>query len=83
MFGLNLVAVPPPSSAAAVIAALRVLEGAPAGWDASTCSARRHASADLHPLALCWAGYSLPLAGNGVLGLHRTVEAMKHAFAMR
>ena len=29
------------------------------------------------------AGYAQPLAGTGQLGLHRTVEAMKHAFALR
>ncbi|KAL6776630.1 GGT1 [Auxenochlorella protothecoides x Auxenochlorella symbiontica] len=29
------------------------------------------------------AGYDLPLAGSGALGMHRTVESMKHAFAAR
>lgn len=29
------------------------------------------------------AGYELPLAGSGGLGVHRQVEAMKHAFALR
>jgi len=29
------------------------------------------------------AGYDLPLAGSGPLGVHRLVEAMKHAFALR
>eukprot|EP00887_Chlorella_sp_A99_P000435 scaffold17.g435.t1 len=28
-------------------------------------------------------GYRLPLGGSGTLGLHRTVEALKHALAMR
>lgn len=28
-------------------------------------------------------GYDLPLAGSGVVGVHRLVEAMKHAFALR
>lgn len=29
------------------------------------------------------AGYNLPLAGAGPLGVHRLVESMKHAFALR
>lgn len=29
------------------------------------------------------AGYDLPLAGSGSLGIHREIEAMKHAFALR
>lgn len=28
-------------------------------------------------------GFPLPLASSGPLGVHRTIEAMKHAFAMR
>lgn len=29
------------------------------------------------------AGFEQPLAGSGALGMHRLVEAMKHAFALR
>ena len=32
---------------------------------------------------LVLSGYQLPLAGSGALGVHRCVEAMKHAFALR
>ena len=32
---------------------------------------------------LILAGYDLPLAGSGALGIHRTAEALKHAFALR
>lgn len=32
---------------------------------------------------LVLAGYDLPLAGSGSLGVHRMTEAMKHAFALR
>lgn len=37
------------------------------------------------PTALCsiTAGFEQPLAGSGSLGVHRTVEALKHAFALR
>ena len=28
-------------------------------------------------------GYELPLAGSGAVGVHRVVEALKHAFALR
>lgn len=54
VLGVDVLAAPPPSSAAALLTALSVL-----------------------------AGFDLPLAGAGALGVHRLVEAMKHAFALR
>lgn len=53
-FGVEFVMPPPPSSAAAVFAGLKVLEG-----------------------------FDLPLAGSGIVGIHRQIEALKHAFALR
>lgn len=34
-------------------------------------------------LSLVFTEYDLPLAGAGSLGVHRLVESMKHAFALR
>lgn len=89
--GLDFLVPGPPSSALTVVAMLRILEGVCAmqGFEGLATELLpfgpgvfrsdripRHAS-------ITNAGYKLPLAGAGVLGTHRMVEAMKHVYAAR
>lgn len=88
VWGLDWIAAPPPSSAMTVLAALQILAGEaglmrlrPACWlhrletPPATCL--------LAPFTPQRAGFEQPLAGAGSLGVHRLVESLKHAFALR
>lgn len=81
VWGLDWIAAPPPSSAVTVLAALSILEGGVHWGQSSAC--RALSLAEDCTLPPCAAGYERPLAGSGSLGVHRTVEALKHAFALR
>jgi hypothetical protein len=93
VWGLDWVAAPPPSSAVTVLAALQILEGG-AQPEAEHCMFGR-ARSQRQPTSMlllydvhgaphsCIAGFERPLASSGSVGVHRTVEALKHAFALR
>ncbi|KDD74433.1 gamma-glutamyltranspeptidase [Helicosporidium sp. ATCC 50920] len=88
--GLDLLVPPPPTSSLAVALALRVLTST-RNWAA--CRSVEKINQQLLTLLLSLEthfcvpptspDYSLPLANSGSLGLHRTVEALKHAAALR
>lgn len=93
VWGMDWMAFPPPSSSATVLAALQILAGAWVRGDgvwarALTCLAagcgRLEGPVSIqHRPSLHCAGYPEPLAGAGALGVHRSAEALKHAFALR